>query len=395
MEEEIMTQKNFSKELLEPLITVSVIFICFYMITSVESPLYFFLRGYIFKAKIFYYEIRKSFTNINYFALIFSSFFFLPYVLNILNYKNVKPIFCVNYNYYENILNYNLKDINIKSIFQNDVSENYLVNFLYSFKFIFHIFFLNDSNLLKTFFTFFFVYILLSLYAKHVNRVIFISSIFMNIVLSGFILVFFLKKFLNIKYNHCGDEAFSFLFLLFFFVSNPYLSSLQYNDRSLHPYHGTEIRFFIHLLFFIKYVTYYENFYEQKALTARHTFIKIIWLVAYYFINNYLPFTFSTNFTISKIFHSNIMDLLSKEIKSNISLFHFNVTSGLPFNYLICKISFFWIPYILLTSNNDNFKYLIILLITTNLIVTCTYLAYTFLPGIILNILLLYYLRKI
>ncbi|CRH03873.1 conserved Plasmodium protein, unknown function [Plasmodium relictum] len=381
MEEENIIQKNFSSELLEPLITVSVIFICFYMITNVESPVYFFLRSYIFKAKIFYYEIRKHFTNINYFALTFSSLFFLSYyILNILNYKNVKPIFCVNYDYYENILNYNLKDINIKSIFQNDISENYLVNFLYSFKFIFHIFFLNDSSFLKTFFTFFFVYVLLSLYAKYVNRVIFISSIFMNAILSGFILVFFLKKFLNIKYNHCGDETFSFLFLLFFFINNPYLSSLQYNDRSLHPYHGTEIRFFIHMLFFIKYA---------------YTVIKIIWLVAYYFINNYLPFTFSRNFTISKIFHSNIKDLLSKEIKSNASLFRFNVTSGLIFNYLICKISFFWIPYILLTANNKNFKYLIMLLITINLIVTCTYLIYTFLPGIALNLLLLYYLNKI
>ncbi|KNG78816.1 hypothetical protein PFMG_04945 [Plasmodium falciparum IGH-CR14] len=204
----------------------------------------------------------------------------------------------------------------------------------------------------------------------------FISSIFSIIILSGFVIVYFFKKFLNIKYNHCGHEIFSFVFLLFFYIKNPYLSVYQYNDRSLHPYHGTEIRIYIHILFFIFYIINNEKFYEIKLLVAiiiyfiiflrntidsfkMYTFLKVIWLVAYYVTNNYLPFTFSQHFNISTIFNSNIMGILSKEIKNNISLYHFNTISKIPFNYLIRKTSFFWIPYI-------NFKYEIRLLGVVN-----------------------------
>ncbi|SCP02674.1 conserved Plasmodium protein, unknown function [Plasmodium malariae] len=407
------TQNSVHMDLLEPLITVSVIFICLYMIVSTENPAYYFIRNFFFKTKIFVCEIKDIFTNINYFALIFSSLFFVSYyVLNILNYKNVKSLFCVSYDYYNSILNYNLKDINLKSIFKNGISENYLVNFLHSFKFFFNIFFLNDSNFLKTFFTFVFVYTLLSLYAKHVNRVVFISTVFANAILSGFVLVFFLKNFLNVQYNHCGEELFSFLFLIFFYINNPCVSVFQYNNRSLHPYHGTELRFYIHMLFFVRYLTYNEKFYEVKALVAiliyfivflrqtidsfeMHTFLKVLWLVAYYLVNNYVPFAFSGNFTLSKVFDSNFLDLLRKEFKSNISLYHFNDISRIPFNYLINKTSFFWVPYILLIRNSKNLKYVIMLLIATNLIATCTYLAKNVFPGIPLNLLLLCCLNKI
>ncbi|ETW31962.1 hypothetical protein PFFCH_00614 [Plasmodium falciparum FCH/4] len=99
-------------------------------------------------------------------------------------------------------------------------------------------------------------------------QIMFISSIFSIIILSGFVIVYFFKKFLNIKYNHCGHEIFSFVFLLFFYIKNPYLSVYQYNDRSLHPYHGTEIRIYIHILFFIFYIINNEKFYEIKLLVA-------------------------------------------------------------------------------------------------------------------------------
>ncbi|KAI4835742.1 hypothetical protein MKS88_004958 [Plasmodium brasilianum] len=278
------TQNSVHMDLLEPLITVSVIFICLYMIVSTENPAYYFIRNFFFKTKIFVCEIKDIFTNINYFALIFSSLFFVSYyVLNILNYKNVKSLFCVSYDYYNSILNYNLKDINLKSIFKNGISENYLV--------------------------------------------VFISTVFANAILSGFVLVFFLKNFLNVQYNHCGEELFSFLFLIFFYINNPCVSVFQYNNRSLHPYHGTELRFYIHMLFFVRYLTYNEKFYEVKALVAiliyfivflrqtidsfeMHTFLKVLWLVAYYLVNNYVPFAFSGNFTLSKVFDSNFLDLL-------------------------------------------------------------------------------------
>ncbi|CZT99976.1 hypothetical protein PFAG_05351 [Plasmodium falciparum Santa Lucia] len=411
--ESLNIPKNVSMDLLEPFITICVIFICLYMIISIESPVYYLIRSFLFKSKIFLHEIKDIFTKINYFALIFSSFFFVSYyILNILNYKNVKSLFCVNFDYYDTILNYNLKYINIQSIFQTAISENYLVNFLYSFKFLFHIFFLNNSNLIKTICTSSLVYLMLSLYAKRVNRIMFISSIFSIIILSGFVIVYFFKKFLNIKYNHCGHEIFSFVFLLFFYIKNPYLSVYQYNDRSLHPYHGTEIRIYIHILFFIFYIINNEKFYEIKLLVAiiiyfiiflrntidsfkMYTFLKVIWLVAYYVTNNYLPFTFSQHFNISTIFNSNIMGILSKEIKNNISLYHFNTISKIPFNYLISKTSFFWIPYMLLNKDNKNFKYVIMLLMVVNIIATCTYLPHNIYPGIPLNLLLLYYLNKI
>ncbi|GAW82954.1 hypothetical protein, conserved [Plasmodium gonderi] len=400
-------------DLLEPLITISVVFICLYMIISTENPAYYLIRSFFFKSKIFFWEIKDIFTNINFFALTFSSFFFVSYhISQVLSHKNIKPLFCVNYDYYDRILNYNLKDVNIKFMFQNGISENYFINFLHSFKFFFNIYFLNDTSFLNTVFTFFFVFILLSLYAKQVNRAVFIITTLGNAIISGFVLVFFLKKVLNVEYNQCGEEIFSFLFLIFFYISNPYLSVFQYNDRSLHPYHGTELRLYIHLLFFVRYVIYNGEFYEIKALVSVliyftmflrqimdsfevQTFMKILWLVAYYLVNNYIPFAFSGNFTLSKIFDSNIGDVLRNEFKNNFSLYHFNIISRIPFNYLISKLSFFWIPYILLTKDNKNLKYVIMLLIIINLIATCTYLTNNTFPGIPLNMLLLYSLSKI
>ncbi|SBT78804.1 conserved Plasmodium protein, unknown function [Plasmodium ovale] len=401
-------------DLLEPLITISVIFIFLYMIISIENPAYHIVRSFLFKMKIFFYEIKDIFTNINYFALIFSSFFFLSYyVLHILNYDKIKSIFCVNYDYYEHLLNFNLKDINWKIIFKNGISENNVVNFLHTFKFFFNIFFLNeDPNFLKTLCTFFFVYILLSLYAKRVSRVVFIISVIANAILSGFVLVYFLEKFAKIRHNQCGEELFSFLFLLFFYITNPYLSVFQYNDSTLHPYHGTELRFYVHILFFLRYILHSGKFYEVKALVAivvyfivflrqtidnfdMHTFVKVLWLASYYLVNNYVPFSFSGNFTLSKMFDSNVVNLLRKEFENNFSLYDFNVISRIPFNYLASKTSFFWIPYILLSNSNKDFKYVIMLLMAINLIATCTYLTKNIFPGIPLNLLLLYCLNKI
>ncbi|CAG9475788.1 conserved Plasmodium protein, unknown function [Plasmodium vivax] len=406
--------KNAHVDFLEPAITISVIFICLYMIISTDNPAHFLIRSFFFKSKIFLWEVKDIFTHINLFALTFSSFFFVSYyILHVLKYERVRSLFSVNYDYYEKILNYNLKDVNIKSLFQNGISEkNYLVNLVYSFKFFFNIFFLNDASLTQTVFTSFFVFVLLSLYAKRVSRAVFIISTLTSAVLSGFVLVFFLKKFLNVEYDQCGEEIFSFLFLIFFYITNPYLSVFQYNDRSLHPYHGTELRLYIHLLFFVRYVTYEGTFYEVKALVAViicaivflrqamesfevHTFAKLIWLAAYYFVNNYVPFAFSGNFTLSKLFDSGVVELLRNEFKNNISLHHFNVLSKIPFNYLVSKISFFWIPYMLLTRTNKNLKYLIMLLMSINMIATSTYLAKNVFPGIPLNMLLLFCLNKI
>ncbi|KJP86165.1 hypothetical protein AK88_04216 [Plasmodium fragile] len=406
--------KDVHINFLEPAITISVIFICLYMIISTDNPAHFLIRSFFFKSKIFLWELKDIFTNINFFALIFSSFFFVSYyILHLLKYENVRPLFCVNYNYYDKILNYKLKDISVKSLFQNGISEqNYLVNLLYSFKFFFNIFFLNDAGLIQTVFTFFLVFVLLSLYAKQVTRVVFISSTLTGAVVSGFMVVFFLKKIVNIEYNHCGEETSSLLFLIFFYITNPYLSVFQYKDKSLHPYHGTELRLYIHLLFFVKYVAYGGTLYEVKALVAviicaivfsrqaiesfeMHTFTKLIWLAAYYFVNNYVPFAFSGNFTLSKLFHYDVMQLLRNEFASNISLHHFNVRSRIPFNYLVSKISFFWIPYMLLNRTHKNLKYLIMLLMSINLIATSTYLAKNVVPGIPLNLLLLFCLNKI
>ncbi|CAA9990343.1 conserved Plasmodium protein, unknown function [Plasmodium knowlesi strain H] len=406
--------KNVNIDFLEPAITISVLFICLYMIISTDNPAHLLIRSIFFKSKIFLWELKDIFTNINFFALIFCSFFFLShYILHVLKYEKVWSLFCVNYDYYDKILSYKFKDISIKSLFQNSISEkNYLVNLLYSFKFFFNIFFLNDASLIQIVFTSFIVFVLLSLYAKQVSRVVFIISILASTVLSGFIPVFFLKKVLNVEYDHSGEEIFSFLFLIFLYKTNPYLSVFQYNDRSLHPYHGTELRLYIHLLFFVKYLTYEGKFYEVKALVAViisaivflpqaiesfqvHTFVKIIWLAAYYFVNNYVPFAFSGNFTFTKLFHYDVVDLLRNEFKNNISLHNFNVLSRIPFNYLVTKICFFWIPYILLTRTNKNLKYLIMLLMSINLIATSTYLAKNIFPGIPLNMLLLFFLNKI
>lgn len=88
----------------------------------------------------------------------------------------------------------------------------------------------------------------------------------MKVILSGFVLVYFFEKVLKVKYDHCGEDLFSFLFLPFFYITNPYLSAYQYNDISLHPYHGTGLRFYIHILYFFKYIIYNENYYEVKVL---------------------------------------------------------------------------------------------------------------------------------
>ncbi|SBT45227.1 conserved Plasmodium membrane protein, unknown function [Plasmodium ovale wallikeri] len=80
--------------------------------------------------------------------------------------------------------------------------------------------------------------------------------------------VYFLEKFAKIRHNQCGEELFSFLFLLFFYITNPYLSVFQYNDSTLHPYHGTELRFYVHILFFLRYILHSGKFYEVKALVA-------------------------------------------------------------------------------------------------------------------------------
>ncbi|ETB59696.1 hypothetical protein YYC_03116 [Plasmodium yoelii 17X] len=411
--ENLKYSHNVSIDLLEPLITISVVFICLYMIISTSNPIYYIIKNFIHKTKIFLYEIKDLFTHINYYALIFSSFFIISYyVLHTLNYNNIKPLFSVNYNYYEKILNFDLHDINFIHIFKNSISDNFLVNFLYFCKFFFHIFFINDPHFSKTLFTFFFIYIVLCLYAKRVSSTIFIISILLKVILSGFVLVYFFEKVLKIKYNHCGEDLFSFLFLPFFYITNPYLSAYQYNDISLHPYHGTGLRFYIHILYFFKYIIYNEKYYELKVLITiaiyliifakqvidkfkLKIFMKAIWLIAYYFTTNYAPFSFSQNFKITQILDENIIDLLRDEFKKNPSLHEFNTLSGIPFNYLISKISFFWIPYILLNRNIRGLKYIIMLLIVINFISACTYMSTNFLPGFPLNILLLYFLNKL
>ncbi|SBT45221.1 conserved Plasmodium protein, unknown function [Plasmodium ovale wallikeri] len=95
------------------------------------------------------------------------------------------------------------------------------------------------------------------------------------------------------------------------------------------------------------------------------------------------------------MFDSNVVNLLRKEFENNFSLYDFNVISRIPFNYLASKTSFFWIPYILLSNSNKDFKYVIMLLMAINLIATCTYLTKNIFPGIPLNLLLLYCLNKI
>lgn len=163
---------NVSIDLLEPLITTSVVFICLYMIISTSNPIYYIINNFLHKTRIFLYEIKDIFTHINYYALTFSSFFIVSYyVLHTLNYNTIKPLFSVNYSYYENILNFDLNDINLIHIFKNSISDNFLVNFLYFCKFFFHIFFINDPHFSKTLFTFFFIYIVLCLYAKRVSSV--------------------------------------------------------------------------------------------------------------------------------------------------------------------------------------------------------------------------------
>ncbi|SBS87354.1 conserved Plasmodium protein, unknown function [Plasmodium ovale curtisi] len=52
------------------------------------------------------------------------------------------------------------------------------------------------------------------------------------------------------------------------------------------------------------------------------------------------------------MFDSNVVNLLRNEFENNFSLYHFNVISRIPFNYLASKTSFFWIPYILLSNSN-------------------------------------------
>ncbi|VWU51398.1 conserved membrane protein, unknown function [Hepatocystis sp. ex Piliocolobus tephrosceles] len=409
----LINNKSVSMNLLEPAITISVVFICLYIIISTENPAYHVIRSFLLKTKMFFYEIKDIFININYFALIFSSFFLVSYyVLNVLNYKNIKRLFCVNYDYYNNILNINLKELSFEAIFKNSISENYIVNFLYSFKFFFHIFFLNDVNILETLCIFVFVYVILSLYAKYVDRVSYVSNVLLNSILSGFVLVYFLKYFLKKNYNHCGEDIFSFLFLPFFYITNPYLSAYQYNDRSLHGYHGTELRFYVAVLYFIKFILYSGDFYELKVLVAiliyfilflrqiianfeASTFVKVVWIAAYYFVNGYLPFAFSKGLKFYKIFDTNVMFMLRNEFKSNLSLYQFNTFSKMPLNYLSSKTSFFWIPYILFNRSNKGLKCVIVILMIIDLIVTCALLATNFFPGIALNLLLIYCLDKI
>ncbi|CAD2093359.1 conserved Plasmodium protein, unknown function [Plasmodium vinckei brucechwatti] len=404
---------NVSIDLLEPIITISVVFICLYMIISTGNPIYYYIKTFLQRTKIFLYEIKDIFTHINYYPLIVSSFFIVTYyVLHILNYNNIKYLFSVNYRYYENLLNYSINDIDFMYIFKNGISDHFLVNFLYVCKFFFHIFFINDPHISKTLFTFLFIYIILCLYARRVSSTTFIISVLLKGILSGFVLVYFFKKVLKVEYNHSGDGLFSLLFLPFFYITNPYLSAYQYNDISLHPYHGTELKFYIHVLYFLKYIIYNENYYEIKALITiiiyliiyakqiidnfkPKIFMKAIWLIAYYFTTNYAPFSFSHNFKITQIFNENIIDLLRYEFKRNPSLHEFNTLSGIPFNYLISKISFFWIPYMLLNRNIGGLKYIIMLLIAINFISACTYMSTNFLPGFPLNMLLLYFLNKL
>ncbi|SCM04412.1 conserved Plasmodium protein, unknown function [Plasmodium chabaudi chabaudi] len=404
---------NVSIDLLEPIITISVVFVCLYMIISTGNPIYYYIKTFLQRTKIFLYEIKDIFTHINYYALLFSSFFIITYyVLHILNYNNIKYLFFVNYRYYENLLDCSIKDIDLMYIFKNGISDNFLVNLLYLWKFFFHIFFINDPHISKTLFTFFFTYIILCLYAKRVSPTTFIITVLLKGIVSGFVLVYFFEKVLKIEYNHSGEGLFSLLFLPFFYITNPYLSAYQYNDISLHPYHGTELKFYIHILYFLKYIIYNENYYEIKALITiviyliiytkqiidnfkPQNFMKAIWLIAYYFTTHYAPFSFSYNFKITQIFDKNIIDLLRYEFRKNPSLHEFNTLSGIPFNYLISKISFFWIPYMLLNRNIGGLKYIIMLLIVINFISACTYMSTNFLPGFPLNMLLLYFLNKL
>lgn len=410
---------NMSSGLLEPIITISIIFICLYMIALSENRFNIYLKRFILDVRFFITGIIKCFSEINYVSLVFSSFFFISYFIlkkSKYMYINVSN-FCVNSAYYEQILNSDIKLSQWNSIFDSGLTRNVFINFIHSFKIFFHIFFNMNENLSRTIFSFVRSYVLLTLYAKFVNRAMFFFSIFSHIILSGYMIVTFMKKYYHINYYHCGDDSFSFMLLLFFLLKNPYLNTHEYYSRGCDVNYQGEAgtRFLFSFLFFINYFYVYEQYYEIKVLvstltffilffreTSNHfkieTFRKVLWLTTYYFVNYYLPFTFSRRFEYKYILSLNFVQILRKEIAEGVSLFKFNTTSGVVFNYLITKAAFFWIPYILFKDKKtaDNSKILIAFIIVANLIATCTYMVYDkIFPGLFLNIILLYFLNKL